>query len=228
MNRPLFTLDNRLALCAEFVRYGASVADIGTDHAYLPVWLTKTGKCPKAIAADVKAEPLGRGQKTIEKYYAEELVQTRLSNGLEKISQDEADDIIIAGMGGELIVKILDGCSFIKDGKKRLILQPMTRSFFLREYLFKNGFEILKERAAEADKKVYSVISAVYTGKARIPSYAEKYAGGLAPKDEPADRKYIEKEIKSLKRKAIGMEKNKNEKEYSELLQIINSLQALI
>ena len=75
----LFTPDNRLALCASFVRDKVKVADIGTDHAYLPVWLCLTGKAVSAVAADINPEPLSRGELTIKKYGAEKLVKTRLS-----------------------------------------------------------------------------------------------------------------------------------------------------
>lgn len=95
-----FSLDNRLALCADFVRDGAKVADIGTDHAYLPVWLCRIGRCDTAIAADINPLPLERGIETINNSGLNNRIEARLSNGLEKISGDEADDIVIAGMGG--------------------------------------------------------------------------------------------------------------------------------
>ena len=85
-----FSLDNRLALCADFVRDGAKVADIGTDHAYLPVWLCRIGRCDTAIAADINPLPLERGIETINNSGLNNRIEARLSNGLEKISGDEA------------------------------------------------------------------------------------------------------------------------------------------
>ena len=105
-------LDSRLLMCADFVRKDAKLADIGTDHAYLPLWLCLSGKCPSAIAADINPEPLSRGEAAIKNANAENLVKTRLSNGLEKIASGEADDVVIAGMGGELISTILVNCPF--------------------------------------------------------------------------------------------------------------------
>ena len=119
-------LDNRLKLCADFVRSGAKLADIGTDHAYLPVWLCRIGRCPFAVAADINPEPLKRGQSTIIESGMSDRIETRLSDGLKEIKCDEADDIVIAGMGGELIAKILSECSFATDNSKHFILQPMT------------------------------------------------------------------------------------------------------
>ena len=98
-------LDNRLRLCAEYVRRGSRPADIGTDHAYLPVWLCRNGVCPSAIAADINPDPLSRGRLTVETAKLTGKIELRLSDGLSAISADEADDIVIAGMGGELIAK---------------------------------------------------------------------------------------------------------------------------
>ena len=113
--RPLFTLNNRLNLCASMVRKGKRIADIGTDHAYLPVWLVRAGFASFALACDIKAEPLSQGELTIKKYHAEDLVKTRLCDGLNAVSPDEVDDIIIAGMGGETIVHILSEADWLKN-----------------------------------------------------------------------------------------------------------------
>ena len=105
--RPLFQLDARLQMCADFVPPGAVLADIGTDHAYLPVWLCKSGKIPKAIAADIGQGPLQSAGESIARYQAQDRIETRLSDGLAAFSPGEADTIVIAGMGGELIARIL-------------------------------------------------------------------------------------------------------------------------
>ena len=111
----MITLDSRLSLCASFVRQDSKLADIGTDHAYLPVWLCQNGVCKSAVAADINPEPLSRGQLTIAQAGLEDKVKTRLSDGLKSISADEADDIVIAGMGGELIAKIILDCEYSRD-----------------------------------------------------------------------------------------------------------------
>lgn len=114
------SLDQRLRMCADFVRQNARLADIGTDHAYLPLWLCLNGTCPSAIAADINPDPLSRGQAAIMNFNAEHLISTRLSNGLENIGENEADDFVIAGMGGELIAAILDSCTYTKTVKSTL------------------------------------------------------------------------------------------------------------
>lgn len=122
-------------MCAGFVRQNARLADIGTDHAYLPLWLCLNGTCPSAVAADINPEPLSRGRAAIKSFNAEHLISARLSNGLENIAENEADDFVIAGMGGELIAAILDSCTYAKSSEKHFILQPMTKSEVLIKYL---------------------------------------------------------------------------------------------
>lgn len=188
----LFTPDNRLALCASFVRDKVKVADIGTDHAYLPVWLCLTGKAVSAVAADINPEPLSRGELTIKKYGAEKLVKTRLSDGLKNIKEDEADDIIIAGMGGELIAKIMNNCPFSKNPEKRFILQPMTKCSELIKYLCENGFEILRQDTCKEGKKLYTVMQVCYRGE-KIPHEEDfLYLGILTPETKENHREYAE------------------------------------
>ena len=94
--RPLFTLNDRLSLCASMVRKGKRIADIGTDHAYLPVWLVRAGFVSFALACDIKAEPLSQGELTIKKYHAEDMVKTRLCDGLNAVRPDEVVRFVFA------------------------------------------------------------------------------------------------------------------------------------
>lgn len=199
-----FALDNRLALCADFVRDGAKVADIGTDHAYLPVWLCRIGKCPSAVAADINPDPLKRGIETIEHYDMSNKITARLSNGLQNISSNEADDIVIAGMGGELIANIMQDCNFAKDSTKHFILQPMTRSEMLIKWLCENGYEILKRDCCVAAKKCYTVLLVKYTGEiiAREESYY--YLAKLTPKTNETHHRFVKSQINRLLKQAKG------------------------
>lgn len=202
MNK-LFKLDERLSSCADFVRGGAKIADIGTDHAYLPVWLAKQGRIKSAVAADIHPMPLERGEENIKKYGCKNIVTTRLSDGLSGISPNECDDIIIAGMGGELIAEILSKAFWVKDSEKRLILQPMTRANVLREYLIQNGFEIITEKPCSHGGKSYTVIFAQYSGKIIDVPSDFYYVGKLNPSDEIA-REYAGQVLKKLRYKAQG------------------------
>lgn len=199
--RPLFTLNNRLELCAEMVRKGSRIADIGTDHAYLPVWLVRAGFASFALACDIKAEPLKAGELTIKKYHAEDLVETRLCDGLMSVSPNEVDDIIIAGMGGETIVHILSEAPWLKDSSKKLILQPMSKHELVIEYLYKNGFELKEHKCTVADGKIYTAFSAIYSGKAEAPSELFAYTGLLTPSDEDS-RRFLNSVLNHLEKKS--------------------------
>lgn len=199
--RPLFTLNNRLRLCADLVRKGTRIADIGTDHAYLPVWLVRAGFASFALAADIKAEPLKSGEQTIKKYHAEDLVETRLCDGLQSISPDEVDDIIIAGMGGETIVHILSDAPWLKDKSKSLILQPMSKHELVISYLYENGFELKEHRCAFADGKIYTAFSALYTGNTKPATELFTYTG-LLTSDNENDRMFLKSVVNHLEKKA--------------------------
>lgn len=197
-------LDNRLRLCADFVRNGARLADIGTDHAYLPVWLCRIGRCPCAIAADINPEPLMRGAATIAEAGLCNCVETRLSDGLKNINPDEADDIVIAGMGGELIARIISECSFAKDSSKHFILQPMTKSELLIEWLCKNGYEIIRQDCCVAAKKCYTVLLVQYTGKIQAKDELYYYLAELKPQENETHLLFVQSHINRLMKKSNG------------------------
>ncbi|MCH5296870.1 MAG: SAM-dependent methyltransferase [Ruminococcus sp.] len=197
-------LDNRLKLCSDFVRNNAKLADIGTDHAYLPVWLCRIGRCPSAIAADINPEPLKRGAQTISEAGLCDVVTTRLSNGLEQIKQNEADDIVIAGMGGELIARIMADCSFAKDSTKHFILQPMTKSEELIKWLCENGYKILKQDCCVAANKCYTVLLVAYCGEISEMDESYYYIGELSPQTNETHLQFVNNHINRLLKKAKG------------------------
>lgn len=197
-------IDERLRLCAEFVRDGSRLADIGTDHAYLPVWLCQNGKCPSAIAADINPDPLERGKETIKNAGMSNIVKARLSSGLKEICPDEADDIVIAGMGGELIAKIMEECSFAKDSSKHFILQPMTKSEILIRWLCQNGFEIINQDCCIAANKCYTVLLVNYTGVIDEKDELFCYIAKLSPKTKKTHRLFVQNHINRLLKQANG------------------------
>lgn len=129
------------------------VADIGTDHAYIPIELAKGGA--KVIATDISHGPLQNAEKNVKKYNLD--ISLRLGGGLEPLTIGEADEIIIAGMGGEMIEKIISN-DIEKAKSARLLLQPMNSQAELRSFLIKNGFTILKEDLAQEGHKIYNLI----------------------------------------------------------------------
>lgn len=211
-------LDGRLTLCAEYVREGSRLADIGTDHGYLPISLVQRGVAASALACDINPMPLSSARENIARYHLEDKISVRLSDGLSSISPNEVDDIVIAGMGGELIVRILSDCAWVKDGAKRLILQPMTRYEKLLSWLYQNGFAIDSQRAAFSDGKYYTVICARYTGEQTPCDLYRCVVGALEPEDE-LSRAFLTKTAEKLRKQAKGD---------SSLLPVIEQLEVLL
>ncbi|WP_444645185.1 class I SAM-dependent methyltransferase [Caproiciproducens sp. R1] len=214
---PLFTLGGRLQLCASMVRPGTALADIGTDHAYLPIWLAKQGLVSRAIAADIRPGPLQSAQQNIRRYRVEELVSTRLSDGLEAIFSVEADDIVIAGMGGEMMIQIIKNASWLRDGEKRLILQPMTSVPQLREFLAGEGFAVLREQAAVEDGYAYSAMQVQYAPEKVGTDSLYPYIGKLDAATED-NRAYMRKVIAQLEKKAGGLAVSGRQEEAAALI----------
>ena len=162
----LVILTPRLEAVASFVKEGSVIADVGTDHGYIPAYLINKGIIKKAIAADINVGPLENAKKTM-KNEGIDSVEFVLSDGLKNLGGSQFDEIIIAGMGGEMIASILDNSSWCKDKKYSFILQPMTKEDYLRRYLYENGFEIIKETLAAEKDKLYNIMKAVFVGEKR-------------------------------------------------------------
>lgn len=155
-------IDLRLKKAADFVRAGSAVADIGTDHAYLPAYLSVNKIAKKVIACDLKSGPLKNAEETVNKLGLNSIIEVRKSDGLENISPNEVSDIVICGMGGNLIVDILKRASWLKNERYRLILQPQSHAYDLREFLHYNKFIIKNETSVKSDNRVYSIIVAEF------------------------------------------------------------------
>lgn len=158
-------LTERLLKIAELVSKGKRVADIGTDHGYIPVYLLNKSKIDYAILADVNKGPLENARKEVRSNRLEEKVDLRLGSGLEVLEPNEVDEIIVAGMGGILISELLESRKDVAHSVEKLILQPMQAQAELRKYLYNNGYEILDEVLVKEDFRIYEIIIARYTGK---------------------------------------------------------------
>lgn len=204
-NTKAIVLDPRLAKCAAFVRDGVRVADIGTDHGYLPIALLQRGRAISAVAADINKDPLESAVKNAAKYGVSDRMRFVLSDGLRGLSAEDADDIVIAGMGGELILRIVSDAHWLRSKDKHLVLQPMTTAAQLRAGLSALGFEIHREEPVYDGKKIYSVLSVVYTGVCRAgPDPVEVHMGKIAPGAEHSAR-YAESVLHNLENKLRGL-----------------------
>lgn len=154
-------LSLRLSAIADMVTTGNRLVDVGCDHGYLPVYLIQQKKIPSAIAMDVRKGPLSRAKEHILQYGLEEYIQTRLSDGLENLKAGEGDTLVIAGMGGPLMERILTDGKSVRDSFSELILQPQSDIPHFRRFIQSQGWEITEEKMVEEDGKFYPMMRVV-------------------------------------------------------------------
>lgn len=214
-------LTPRLSAAASLVKGGGIVADIGTDHGYLPVYLIQQNKISGAIAADIKKGPLENAAKTVSKYGLSDKISLRLSDGLNGFNENEADEIVFAGMGGTLIAEKLKETPWIKNPKIHFVFQPQSRAEDLREFLYSNGFVIGEEIAVKEDERYYIAFDAVYTGEIREFTPADCFIGKL-PETQEA-KMHIRKQLNRLQKKYTATEEiGKTDKELFEVIGRLN------
>lgn len=209
--------DERMAVICSMVRDGAVVCDVGTDHAIIPAELLKSGKCVRAVITDISVPSLEKGIKNIKKERLSDKVSAYEANGTLGAELDGVTDIVIAGMGGELISEIIAQDERLKRPGLHFILQPMSRAPQLRKFLFENGFEIINERKASVDRRVYAVINAEYTGVREQYELRELYLGPerFLSGESSADRRYAEKELSQIKTRLQGIDSSANPEEHA-------------
>ncbi|MBQ0010107.1 MAG: SAM-dependent methyltransferase [Ruminococcus sp.] len=225
-----FSLGPRLAACASLVRPGAVLLDVGTDHAYLPLYLVSQGICPRAVASDVRKGPLAMASRHIEAAGLSDKIETVCTDGLAGLSDRGGTDVVIAGMGGLLIRDILAAAPFVKNPDVALILQPMKNEDALRAYLLAEGFAVTDERLAAEDGKIYSVLRAVWDGKTRKAD-ALSLLLGAENIEKRAERRelfllLLRKFETTYRKKTNGM--RPDHEEYAEAKAIYDALTALI
>ena len=158
-------LTDRLLKIADLVTKGKKIADIGTDHGYIPVYLLNKGHVDFAILADVNKGPLENARSEVRHNNLTDKVDLRLGSGIEVLNENEVDEVIIAGMGGILISELLEAKKSVAHNLDKLILQPMQAQDELRKYLLNNGYEILDEVLVKEYFRIYEIILAKYTSK---------------------------------------------------------------
>lgn len=192
-------LTDRLLKIASLASDGKKIADIGTDHGYIPVYLLKEGKVPFAVLADVNKGPLDNAHKEVIQNNLLDKVDLRLGSGIEILEIGEVEEVIIAGMGGILISELLEAKKEVAHNVEKLILQPMQAQEELRYYLLNNGYEILEEVLVREDFRIYEIIVAKYTGKNTIIEDEIYYEVGikLLENKDSLFNDFIEKKIKT-------------------------------
>ena len=157
-------LTDRLLKIASLVDNGKRIADIGTDHGYIPVYLLNQNKIQYAILGDVNKGPLENARKEVTRNKLQDKVDLRLGSGIEVLKENEVDEIIIAGMGGMLINNLLKANEKVAHTTEKLILQPMQAPEELRMFLYQNGYKILDEHLVREEHRLYEIIVCKYEG----------------------------------------------------------------
>ncbi len=200
MNIKLPPLSDRLREALKYINPGECVADIGTDHAYLPIYLVKSGISPLTYASDINEGPCERARENAKKYgIGEDKISIERRDGIEGMGSLPVDCFVICGMGGELIASILSKES-VRIGTK-FVLNPMTKQENLREFLLSGGYEITGESLVRSDGKIYQMICCTFTGKKQPTSgRLEKRFGKLILENPtPLLFEYLEKTLGELK-----------------------------
>lgn len=201
-------LSPRLRLAADLVPQGARLADVGTDHAYLPTALLQEGKIPFAVAADLRQGPLASAKATVRRAELEGKVAFRLCDGLRGIRPEEVDGVAIAGMGGETIASILAAAPWTREKDVPLILQPMSSMPDLRQWLGENGYRIVTEELCQEGDTLYTAML-VRAGEMEPQSSGELWAG--KNRNHPLRGAWLDQWLSRIERALRGMEQAQGE-----------------
>lgn len=213
-------LSGRMLAVAEMVTPGTVVADIGTDHAYVPIYLVQHGIAPSAIAMDVRPGPLSHAEANIEKYGLKGLISTRLSDGLHELKAGEADTVVMAGMGGLLMVRLLEEGLNVLGTVSECILQPQSDADSVRRFLHAHDFCIVQENMVVDDGKYYVMMKVVHGADQPYGAADDLYGKLLIDGAHPVLQAYLEKEdavIKNILAKLEGQSAERSRRRLEEL-----------
>lgn len=220
-------ISNRLLLCASMVPRGARVADVGTDHGFLPVYLLQNGICDRVLAADLREKPLQTAKTNAARFGTAEQTTFRLSDGLHNIKPTEFDTLVCAGMGGDCIALILDAAPWLRNENYTLILQPQSSGNDLRRYLGENGYCIEEEHLVQDGRFLYAAMK-VRFGGGRPLSAGEQYASpALLASCDPLLQPYLARIERSLKETVAGIAKGESDEDRRKLAYYSAALQEI-
>ena len=194
-------LDDRLAAAFAYVRPGHAAADIGCDHGKLTAALAGSGRCPLVLACDLRPDPLEKARRLCAPYG--EKVQCRLGNGLSVVAPGEVEDIIIAGMGAETIIEILEAAPWVRNTRYNLVLVPATKHSILRRWLARSGFALVGETLCQAAGRWYAVMNARFAGTGHEPDGLECLCGKT--EGQPGFAAYCAQQNTKLKKYRLGL-----------------------
>lgn len=193
-------ISDRLKIICDMIKKGSYIADIGTDHAYIPIYIIKNKICDKAIATDVRKGPLERAIRNIRLYGLQDSIITRLGSGLSPVGHDEVDGAVLAGMGGYLICDILEAEKEKAKTIDYFMFQPIQAPEALREYLYKSGYKIYDERLVMEKGKIYHTMAAVHGEDTIDNDIYFEIGKKLIENNDPLLGKFINKKIHELEK----------------------------
>jgi tRNA (adenine22-N1)-methyltransferase len=204
-------LAKRLAAAAAYIPVGSVIADIGTDHAYLPIYLVETGICQRVIATELRPGPFRSALQKITEHKLAQSIDLRLGDGLNVLEPGEADVLVLAGMGGNTIREILAASPGITSKVRILVLQPMADHGDLRSWLAGNGWKINDEQLVDENGKIYVIITAVPGYELIKDPILTELGPRLAEKKGPLFKKYLEIIAGRYERALTGMKASKSD-----------------
>ena len=226
----MLKISERLATVAGLIPKGAHLVDVGTDHGYVPIWLLQKNHIASAIAMDVNKGPLARARENRDKYGFSNVMDLRLSNGLEKLKPGEGDSVLIAGMGGPLMIRI------IKEGRKNAssiqtwVLQPQSEIPSVRRYLHEHDFKIVEEIMLKDDGKYYMAMKAVPGHEEPWNELEYLFGKDLLLNHHPILKEFIEKEMglyENIVQQLIRSEQEESER-FREVVHYLTALKKAI
>ncbi|MBQ4068190.1 MAG: SAM-dependent methyltransferase [Lachnospiraceae bacterium] len=221
-------LSKRLLNIAGMVTPGNRLVDVGTDHGYVPIYLMQKGVINEALAMDINKGPLVGADKHIEEAGFTGKIRTRLSDGLKEYKKGEGDTILIAGMGGALVVKILSSSIDKLEGIKELVLSPQSEIFLVREFLKESGFVIQDEKMVYDEEKYYTIIKAVPGEDSNTYSEWEMHYGyKMLEKRDEVLREFLEKEYKNYNKIFESLDKQTSDTVIIRRQEIVNKLKGI-
>lgn len=194
----MIELKGRLAVIAGYVPKGSAIIDVGTDHAYLPIFLVQRGICPRAVGVDVHAGPFRSAIEQVKSQGLQERIRIYLGDGLQPVDPREGNVVVVAGMGGTTIIDILQAGERVLAHVNRLILQPMVAGGALRLWLLQHGWAITDEQLVEDDGRIYEICVSE-RGAQPIPSEIMLELGPcIVAKKDPLLPKLVENRVEAL------------------------------
>jgi len=220
-------LSKRLLAVANLVTTGKRLADVGTDHAYIPIYLIQKKQVTKAIAMDIGKGPLQRAKENIQSHGLGEQIETRCSDGVDKLAVGEVDTVVIAGMGGNLVIRIVTAGEDVLKNVSELILQPQSDIGLVRRFLQSNNYQICKEDMVVEDGKYYPMMCVSHGKMTELSELEYEYGPLLLKMKNPCLKQFLEREQEQYQEIRKKLQKNMTDKTKVRLAEVEVKLQQI-